>query len=461
MERVVGVAAVDAVVARPAVDHVVAEPAVGEVVAGPERDSVLAGAAEGDVVAVAAVDLVVAGRARQRSLPGPPSSCVVAAPAAQQVVAAEPDDAVGAARAVERRPAPSVPTSSARPGCTTSGPAPAQPARCAVAAPENADRTETVPRPGSETYSRTPSGDQAARPGPPPLASARSRVGGRGRRARPCGGCRAGARRARRPRACRRARRRRRRHRRCRAGSPPSPGRGPGRCARAARPRLRWRGSVAATHAWPAASMPTPAAPTICSRRTSRPVVALSTATRPPASTATTRASGVRQVDRRAPQPQGRDPLRRGAASSTSIAPRRAAYTRVPSGDTASASGTPLICTPPAASRDPRSIHVTKRPAATYARVPSGDTATARVRPGNVTPPIGRVRPHVEQRGAASRRSRRPSRAPRLQARPAPAGAGRRGMGARDGLTRPITCSRAVGRRSFPGRDARRRRRRS
>ena len=74
--------------------------------------------------------------------------------------------------------------------------------------------------------------------------------------------------------------------------------------------------------------------------------------------------------------------------STVSIPPLRAAYTVRPSGETASASGDPVVRTLPAPSRVLRSITETVVPAATNARVPSGDAATARVRPGNATVPV-------------------------------------------------------------------------
>ena len=141
------------------------------------------------------------------------------------------------------------------------------------------------------------------------------------------------------------------------------------------------RGVVADTHASPVGVTLTPAAPGSVSRRTSRPVVRLSTATRPPVWTTTAR---VAVTARSSGVP---DSLRRPthcavAVSTKSIAPLRAAKTRIPSGETAIASGTPGTSTLPAPMRAARSIIVTVRPDATYARVPSGAAATARVRPG-------------------------------------------------------------------------------
>src|SRR5829696_7467979 len=69
------------------------------------------------------------------------------------------------------------------------------------------------------------------------------------------------------------------------------------------------------------------------------------------------------------------------AASMTSSALGRAAYSRSPSALTASAAGTPGTTAAPTGSRVPRSNPTTRLPAATYPREPSGATATPRLRP--------------------------------------------------------------------------------
>ncbi len=61
----------------------------------------------------------------------------------------------------------------------------------------------------------------------------------------------------------------------------------------------------------------------------------------------------------------------------TSIPFRRAAYARVPSGDTANAAGTPCSGVPPITARVLRSSTETARPVASTAREPSGVAATA------------------------------------------------------------------------------------
>ena len=232
--------------------------------------------------------------------------------------------------------------------------------------PLNADRIEIVRRALSETYRRRASGEYEARPGPPP-------VGGRATTRRLVRSTSAalrwmprslapGATIARVP--------------SCETPTPPPPSvpsetepetvppPGSIRTSRDAGRRLPLRGVVADTQARPPASMLTPAAPASFTRRTSLPVSRSSTATLPPAWTTTARV-GVTTRSIGVPDSL-RSPTRCAVvASIISIAPLRAAYTRVPSRETASASGEPCSGMLPAPVRAARSIIETVRPAAT------------------------------------------------------------------------------------------------
>jgi hypothetical protein len=140
---------------------------------------------------------------------------------------------------------------------------------------------------------------------------------------------------------------------------------------------------VELTHA-SSPAIATPAAPGICRRRTTRPVLRFSTATFPPRCTTTARSdvsatsSGV-PASRRRPR---RWPV---AGSSTSSALRRAAHARAPSGEIASAVGAPPSRVVATAARVCRSNTVTVRPLAINACRPSGVAATARAAPGTRT----------------------------------------------------------------------------
>jgi len=99
-------------------------------------------------------------------------------------------------------------------------------------------------------------------------------------------------------------------------------------------------------------------------RRSTRPVVKFSTATCPPACTITAR---VRVTARSSGRPATRYDRSNvaPAASITSTAPLRAAYTRAPSEDASSASGSPGSETAPPLMPLSRSTQVTVVPAAT------------------------------------------------------------------------------------------------
>ncbi len=124
------------------------------------------------------------------------------------------------------------------------------------------------------------------------------------------------------------------------------------------------RGVVAEIQARPRWSRLTPAAPASLTRRTSRPEVRSSTATAPPCCTSIARV-GVTTSSIGVPASL-RWPVRCMLATSIdSIAPLRAAKTFVPSAETASASGVPVVRMLPAPMRVARSMTETVRPAAT------------------------------------------------------------------------------------------------
>ncbi len=327
--------------------------------------------------------------------------------------------------------------------------------------PVAAASTESVRREASETYRRVPSGDQIARPGPPP-------VGGRRSTRRFVMSTSAALRWM--PRsfapgatiAC------------VPSGETPSPPPpsvpsaiaaetvprpGSIRTIRDAGRRRPRRGSVALTQACPRASMLTPAAPSSRSRRTSRPVARSRIATFPPSWTMTAR-EPVIAMSIGVPASLNSAIRREPTASTSSTAPLRAAHTRVPSPLTASASGVPFIRMLPAPVRVARSMTETVRPAATYPRVPSGAAATARVLPGSATAPTTALVRVSTRTAFAVPVATITTRA--WAAAGARINRARESRNARTkGLTRPATCSRAVGRRSFPARAGHRRRRRS